>query len=166
MLPGFLYDSPLPAHYRKGERRQGICSRVNFCLSIDKTRIRGKRFTGKVIILKNIMGRTVRRRRTIARGAICCRRAVIGICLRQIAFVPNAGRSMIAPTGAVRGAGGQWPPLQGVVRGAGGQWPPLQGCGRAMAYAAEGSVAERKSTPGGVLFVAARRLRTSDAPRA
>ena len=44
------------------------------------------------------------RRRTIARRAIHGTRSVVGICLRQIAFVPNAGRSMIAPTAWYDGA--------------------------------------------------------------
>ena len=44
------------------------------------------------------IARPVRRRRTIAHMAIHGTRSVVGICLRQIAFVPNAGRSMIAPT--------------------------------------------------------------------
>ena len=50
------------------------------------------------------IARPVRRRRTIARRAIYGPRSVIGICLRQIAFVPNAGRSMIAPTAWYGGA--------------------------------------------------------------
>ena len=38
------------------------------------------------------LARPVRRRRTIAPRAIHGTRSVVGICLRQIAFVPNAGR--------------------------------------------------------------------------
>ena len=53
------------------------------------------------------LARPVRRRRTIARRAIYGTRSVnvhyvsqsvVGICLRQIAFVPNAGQARLVPT--------------------------------------------------------------------
>ena len=45
-----------------------------------------------------LIERPVRRRRTIAPRAIHGTRSVNGICLRQIAFVPNAGQALLVPT--------------------------------------------------------------------
>ena len=50
------------------------------------------------------LARPVRQGRTIARRAIHGTRSVVGICLRQIAFVPNAGKAMLVPTGMGQGA--------------------------------------------------------------
>ena len=42
------------------------------------------------------------RRGAVAGGVVRSARSVVGICLRQIAFVPNAGRPVAAPTGVQR----------------------------------------------------------------
>ena len=48
--------------------------------------------------LSGLRCRGAHRAPAIARRAIRCSRSFIGICLRQIAFVPNAGRARLVPT--------------------------------------------------------------------